>query len=145
MDQKRFQVVPASYLILVNDGKILLSRRYNTGYEDGNYSLVAGHVDGNETFIRAMIREAQEEAGISLQPENLRVVHTMHRKCPNDERVDVFIQATAWTGEIKNMEPDKCDDLGWFNLDTLPINTIPYIKQAIECIQKNTFYSEYGW
>jgi len=43
------------------------------------------------------------------------------------------------------MEPDKCDDLQWFELDRFPDNTIPYIKQAISCFSKNMRYSEYGF
>jgi hypothetical protein len=61
------------------------------------------------------------------------------------ERIDVFIKAEKWNGEIKNMEPHKCDDLRWFPLNALPKNTIPHVKHAIECIQKNIFYSEYGF
>jgi hypothetical protein len=43
------------------------------------------------------------------------------------------------------MEPHKCDDLRWFELDNLPENTVLYIRQAIDCISKNIFYSEFGW
>ena len=144
----RHQNIPASYLTLLKDNKILLLRRLNTGYEDGNYSMVAGHVDANETFTQCIIREAKEEAGILLKPEDLKVVHVMHRNSgtPEDnERVDVFFIAEKWDGEIVNKEPYKCDDLSWFDLDAIPKNVIPYIKQAIEGIKNKTHYSEHGW
>jgi 8-oxo-dGTP diphosphatase len=143
--KERFKLTPASYLILIKDNKILLSRRFNTGYEDGNYSLVAGHLDGNETFIQGMIRETKEEAGIGIKPEDLKVVHMMHRKVPGEERIDCFLVAKKWKGEPKIMEPHKCDNLRWFELDNLPKNIVPFIKQAIDCISKNIFYSEFGW
>ena len=63
---KRFQLVTAVHLLLIQDEKILLLRRYHTGYEDGNYSVVAGHIDGNESILKAMQREALEEAGILM-------------------------------------------------------------------------------
>jgi 8-oxo-dGTP diphosphatase len=156
MPTERFKLVPTSHLILVRDGRILLLRRFNTGYEDGNYSVVAGHLDGNETFIRAMAREAMEEAGIRVRPEDMEVVHVMHRKSPQppaaaaegcrfEERIDFFIRALRWEGEPRNLEPHKCDDLRWFPLDGLPQNTIPYVRQAIGCFRKGILYSEHGW
>jgi len=134
----------AVHLFFLMDDKILLLRRFNTGYEDGNYSVVAGHVDAGETVTQAAVREAFEEAGVSLQLENLEVVHVMNRKS-NDERVDFFIVVNAWDGEIQNKEPDKCDDLAWFPLAALPINMIPYVQFAIGNYQKGIFYSEFGW
>lgn len=135
----------ASYLILIKADKILLLRRFNTGYEDGNYSFIAGKVEPNESFTQCVIREAKEEAGILIKPEDVSVVHVMHRENPETQWVDVFFQTKKWVGEIINREPHKCDDLSWFDLDALPKNTIPYIKQAIEAIRANTIYSEYGW
>ncbi len=135
-------MIASVYLLLIRDGKILLLRRANTGYEDGNYGLVAGHLDGDERATDGMIREAKEESGIILKPEDLKMVHTMHRR-QEDERVDFFFTAEKWEGEIINTEPDKCDDLSWFPLEALPSNTIPYIKYAIECIRKGVTYSEY--
>lgn len=51
---ERFKLVTSVHLILIKEGEVLLLRRYHTGYEDGNYSVVAGHIDGNESVIRAM-------------------------------------------------------------------------------------------
>jgi len=143
--KKRHQNIPASYLVLIRDGQILLIRRYQTGFQDGNYSMVAGHVDKGETFTKAIIREAEEEAGLKLTAEQIRVAHIMHRKSIDSERIDVFFVADSWKGEPCNREPNKCDDMSWFPLDNLPENTIPYIKQAIDSIRKNIFYSEHGW
>lgn len=41
------------------------------------------------------------------------------------------------------MELHKCDDLSWFDIDNLPDNVIPYIKQVIGCVLKNIIYSEF--
>ncbi len=140
--------VPASYLVLIREDKILLLRRCNTGYEDGNYSFIAGHVEPGESSTSCIIREAEEESGIILKPEDLKVVHIMHRDSGQknvNQRIDVFFTAERWSGEITNMEPDKCDDLSWFDINNIPENTIPYIKTVIANIRNTTFYSEYGW
>jgi 8-oxo-dGTP diphosphatase len=140
----RSSFLVAVHLFFLKDNKILLLRRFKTGYEDGNYSVVAGHVDAGETVTQAAIREAQEEAGIVLRPENLQVVHVMNRKS-NDERVDFFVVVKRWDGEITNTEPDKCDDLAWFPFEALPANMIPYVRYALENYQKGILYSEFGW
>lgn len=148
MLKERHANVPASYLVLLKDKKILLLRRSNTGYEDGNYSMIAGHVESQETFTQCMIRESKEEAGILLKAEDLSVAHVMHRDSGDseyNERIDVFFVTEKWEGEIINSEPHKCDDLAWFDLNDIPDNTIPYIQQAIEAINNKVFYSEHGW
>lgn len=67
-----------AYNSMVNSGIILLLRRFNTGYEDGKYSVVAAHLDGNEDVKSAMIREVMEEAGIEINPNKLQIGGIMH-------------------------------------------------------------------
>jgi len=142
MAKERFKIIPAVYLVLVKDNKILLSRRYNTGYFDGSYSFPAGHLDGNETLKQAMIRETKEEIDVILDPEDLELIHVINRKIPGNERVDFFFTTKKWQGELKIMEPDKCDDLSWFGLNNLPENVIPYIRQVIDSFMNDIIYSE---
>ncbi len=141
---ERFKLIPAVHLFLIKDDQILLSRRFQTGWEDGNYSVPAGHVDRNETATNAMAREVEEEVCIKINPEDLKMVHVMHRKS-TEERIDFFLLATKWSGDIRIGEPEKCDELKWFPTNNLPSNTIPYLKKAIENYQNKIFYSEFGW
>lgn len=148
MSKKKWHYnIPASYLILIESNKILLLRRFNTGYEDGKYSFIAGHVEPGETFTSCIIREAKEEANIKILPEDLHVSHVMQRNSKSsqyNEKIDVFFIATKWIGQPINNEPHKCDDLSWFKINDIPENTIPYIKSAIQNIQHKIFYSEFG-
>ena len=138
-------MVVAPHLILVREGKVLMHLRANSGYEDGKYSLIAGHVEGGESMRQAMIRETYEEAGVILKPADVVLKVTVHRKSSDREQAEPFFEATKWEGEIKNLEPHKCSDLSWFPIDDLPANTIPYIAQAIEAYRNGTNYLEIGF
>lgn len=142
--KERYRFICAVYLLLIKDNKILLLKRANTGYEDGNYSLVAGHMDGNETIKQAMIREAKEEAGIVIDEENIKIVTFLHRKT-NPERFDFFLKCEKWNGIIENKEPGKCSELSWYDINDLPNNIIPCVKKAIENYQDNIMFDNFGW
>ena len=139
---KRFKFVGSVYLVLIEDGKVLLQRRFNTGFADGQYGVPSGHMDGNETPREGCAREVQEEINIIIEPEDLRIVHSGYRRM-EDERFDFYMMTDQYVGEIKNMEPHKCNDLSWFPLDDLPKNTVDYIRVALEHIKNETQYSEY--
>lgn len=144
LDPKRkyYQVVISSYVIFERDGQVLLARRYQTGYRDGEYGLPAGHIEAKEYASETAIREIKEEVGVDIAPADLIPVHIMHRHCPDHERVDFFFVAKKWQGELRNAEPEKCDDIRWFDFDKLPPDTIPYIRTAIEHYRAGKFFSE---
>jgi 8-oxo-dGTP diphosphatase len=145
MTSEKFLIRAAVYLIPLKGNKILLSRRYKTGWMDGNYSLIAGHLDGNESVSSAMIREAKEEAGITIQKKDLIPATVIHRVYPGQEYVDFFFVARKWTGTPKIMEPDKCDCMDWFSLNNLPKNLLSYVKDAIKKYQDKIPFFESGW
>jgi ADP-ribose pyrophosphatase YjhB (NUDIX family) len=144
MPRKRFTLKSAVHIFLIREQHILLLKRFNTGYEDGNYSVIAGHLDGGEEVKTAAIREAREEARIHLLHRDLAIVGVMHRKA-TDERIDFFATAATWSGDIINAEPHKCSELAWFVLNHLPENTIPYIRRAIENYQRGIWFDSFGW
>ena len=112
----------------------------------GNNFLVlpGGHIEENESLTSGAAREFFEEVGIRFNPKDLVLVHVMHRK-EEDIRMDFFFTGNVDRQKPFNKEPEKCDDLGWFPLNSLPNNTIPYIAEAIRSYQKHVFFSEFGW
>lgn len=144
MPNEKFKIIPAVHLLLIRDGKILLLRRMNTGFYDGSYSVIAGHLKEKETATLAMVRETKEECGIILNSESLKMVHVMYRKS-SEERVDFFFTTERWEGEPINTEKNKCDDLSWFSLNELPNNMVPYVKHGILRFNNGMPFSEFGW
>ena len=132
------------HMFFLREGKILLIRRFQTGYMDGHFSVPAGHLDGNEPVRLAAVREAHEEIGIHIDPVDIQFAGVFHRS-EGEERVDFFVHVHRWIGEPVNTEPEKCDELRWTDLNKLPENTIPYIRQAIENYQAGILFEEFGW
>jgi 8-oxo-dGTP pyrophosphatase MutT (NUDIX family) len=148
-DRRRFKLVSAVHLFLVRDGRVLLLRRRNTGYEDGSYSVVAGHLDGDEEVVEAAAREALEEIGVVIAAADVRVVGVMHRRGEvggvGDERINFFLSTACWIGEVVNSEPEKCDDLLWADPLHLPANVVPYVRRAIANGRQGLWFDSFGW
>jgi 8-oxo-dGTP pyrophosphatase MutT (NUDIX family) len=136
----RFRVVPASYVILrrgEHGEQVLLQLRRGTGYMDEHWAAAAaGHVEADESTFEAARREALEELGIGIEPDDLRPLTGMHRTGGNhraiDERVDFFFDCVRWSGEPRLVEPDKAADLRWFALDALPEPVVAHERYVLE-------------
>lgn len=146
--QDRFRLISAVYLIFRDNGKVLLLRRANTGYRDGWYSLPSGHLNGGEAAVQAAIREAKEEVGVDILPEDLRLAHTMHRYSADPEpheRIDLGFEVLKWRSQLHNAEPDKCDELCWAAPDKLPGKTVPEVIQVLDMIARGEPYSDFNF
>jgi 8-oxo-dGTP pyrophosphatase MutT (NUDIX family) len=142
--QMRAKFPVTVHLLFFREEQVLLLLRCNTGYRDGEYSVPAGHLDGNETVMAAAIREAEEETGLRLDSANLVFSSIMHRN-EGEERVDFFIRVLKWQGEPVNAEPEKCGELRWAEIKNLPENTIPYVRKALENYRSGITFDEFGW
>ncbi|MEM7333153.1 MAG: NUDIX domain-containing protein [Chloroflexota bacterium] len=140
-------MLTAVYLILTQQKKVLLLQRHNTGFEDGNYSLPAGHVEAGENILHALVRETKEEIGIDIAEEDIQFIHVMQRKSGNQKvYIDFFFSADTWVGTVQNCEPHKCSHLDWFDRENLPTNTIPYIKDILDQQNsQNQPFKSIGW
>ncbi|MGN6670296.1 MAG: NUDIX hydrolase [Candidatus Nucleicultricaceae bacterium] len=144
MLQERFKPFGVVNLLLRRNDEILLAQRINQGWEDGNYGLISGHLEGSETATEAIIREAKEELNITLLLEHLNVVHVMHRYS-NRENIDITFECRTWRGSLSNMEPLKCGDLAFFPHWRLPANIISFVPYLLDQLKKGKTYSEFGF
>lgn len=119
----------AVYLILEQDGKILLQKRKNSGFYDEYYGIPSGHWEYGETVTQALIREVQEETNIIIDPNDLVFQAAVYSYPLN--YTHFYFLTNKFNGEIKINEPHKCSDLRFFEYDNLPDNIIPYIKETL--------------
>jgi 8-oxo-dGTP diphosphatase len=134
----------ASYVVLRQSGKIAFVLRSSTGWMDNYYGLPSGKVEISESFTLAAIREAREEVGVEVTPQNLKYLLTVHRRDEIDW-IDAYFEALEWHGEPVNAEPHLHSELAWLDPDNLPENVVPSVRFALEQIEAGKSYCEYGW
>ncbi|MFE8941085.1 NUDIX domain-containing protein [Streptomyces sp. NPDC007872] len=135
------------HLYLERDGHVLLGLRHpDSAYAGGSWHVLAGHCEA-EAASACLVREADEEASLVLEPTDIELVRTVHmRERPTDlPRVQLFFRARRWVGEPKLREPDKCLSWRWWNLKDLPEPIVDYTRAAIKGIQAGRTYTELGW
>jgi 8-oxo-dGTP pyrophosphatase MutT (NUDIX family) len=137
-------IVDLHLILRRDDGRVLLMRRANTGYQDGRLHLPSGHLEQGESVVDGVIREAREEVGVVVDPADLRFVHVMHRAAETGhDRIGFFFTTNTWTGTVHNAEPDKCSELVWADPADLPDDTIAYpaagIGHGLQCLACSTF------
>ena len=138
---QRFKAAVAVYALLHREDRILLLRRANSGFHDGELSLPAGHVDEGEDALSAVVREVAEELCLDVRREDCRLALTGHsgpERPGDDAYVDLFFLVDRWLGEPSIGEPDKTTELVWASARRLPSDVVPYVAEAVEAITGGT-------
>jgi 8-oxo-dGTP pyrophosphatase MutT (NUDIX family) len=126
------------HLIAVREGEkgpeVLLSRRAGTVYAAGHWHFPSGHVDGPfEDVVTALVREAYEETGLVVDPDDVRAAVTVHHRAPaGSARVGFFFEVRRWSGTPDVKEPKVCDAMDWFGFDALPEPMVAYCRAGLE-------------
>jgi 8-oxo-dGTP pyrophosphatase MutT (NUDIX family) len=132
------------HLILRRGDDVLLGQRINTGFGDGCWHMPSGHGEAGESAVATLVREAKEETGVVIDPDDVTLVHVLHHHT-GTPRMALFFQVDLWSGEPVVTEPDKCAAWQWFPLRQLPEQMIPYGRQALQEYAEGVSYSERGW
>lgn len=133
-------------LTIIKDDQLLLLQRSTAQVYTNYYGLVSGKVESNETPTHAAIREAYEEVGITIKPQDITCVGTIYEKISSEKQLlGVNFLVHAWSGEAYNKEPDVHGHMIWAPLGKLPENIVPSHAHILEMQAKKIFYSEFGW
>ncbi len=148
MPSDRFCLSAAVYGVLVQDHRVLLMRRAGSGYRDGQLGLPAGHLDGDEDLVSALVRELREELGITVEGHDVRLEVVLHSRAEDEndsEYLHLFFRVARWAATPVIAEPDKCTELVWADVDHLPADAVDYVVLAVEALRAEKPLVLVGW
>lgn len=141
---ERILFYSAVFLVLEENGRWFTLRRANSGFMDGKLQTPSGHLELGETPLMAMVREAEEEAGIQVRAEDLELCHTQfYFGGPTGGRnyYDLFFKVKAYSGIPHNAEPEKASEAVWADIDDKDL--APAVRLAWTSMRQGIMYSEF--
>jgi len=127
-------------IIFDGSNRVFLAKRgKEAGNETGKWEFPGGGVEFGETLEHALAREVMEEYGFEI--EILSLLDVVNHIIPDEKQHWVspsFIcRITKGTPAIK--EPHKCDEIGWFGLDSLPEDQLTIAsRKSLESLKRKT-------
>ena len=127
-------------IIVNNDGFVLIGKRKGSHAQE--YSIPGGHLDLGETFEEGAIREIKEETNLDIfEPKVIAVTNNLETfRKEGKHYISVILLVTRFSGELKNMEPNKCEGWVWTDPKELPEPHFDASRLGIECFMKNSAY-----
>lgn len=114
----------AVFVAMRNDtGEYLLQQRQNTSFMNGYWDFAAGgHVEKGESLQECAVREAEEEAGVTIQPDDLKLVRVLQYDVGDSEYpyIDFMFLCDKFSGEPATNEPHEVSELKWFKPEDFP-------------------------
>ena len=111
-------------VLVIDKGRVLLGKRKGS-HGTGTWSAPGGHLEFGESIEDCARREVLEETGLEIgdircgpYTNNVFVAEQKHY-------LTVFVLAKPLSGELKNMEPEKCEGWAWFEWERLPEPLFP--------------------
>jgi 8-oxo-dGTP diphosphatase len=108
-------------IIVNDDGHVFLARRGEKARnERGLWEFPGGSVEFGETLRDALIREIREEFGITIAVGPMLTVTDHILPAEGQHWVSPSFVCRVVQDEPVIMEPEKCAEIGWFALDSVP-------------------------
>ena len=126
-------------LFIFNDqGQVLLGLRKGS-HAAGDWAAPGGHLEMGESWEQCAAREAWEETGLKIDPASISFYAVTNDVFSKEKHYITLSLTTRWHEKIgapKIMEPDKCAEWKWFDLDQLPKNLMIPTRKFLESYRK---------
>ncbi|KJS63535.1 NUDIX domain-containing protein [Streptomyces rubellomurinus] len=113
---------------------VLLRRGPKAKFAQGLWDLPVGKSEPGEPITETAVRELQEETGLVVAPEDLRLANVIHGargvEAPNGFLTVVFA-TNRWSGELENGEPTKHSEVAWVDIDAVPGEFVSTTREAL--------------
>jgi 8-oxo-dGTP diphosphatase len=104
-------------LISHNEQYLLMKRKGAHGV--GTWAPPGGHLEFGESVVECAKREAFEETNLQIK-NVLFLTITEDIFAQEQHYITLWVAAEYDSGILKNNEPEKCEDIGWFTKDQFP-------------------------
>jgi 8-oxo-dGTP diphosphatase len=104
--------------LLVRAGEMLLAKRSaERSFYPGVWDVVGGHCEGDEAPGDALVREVQEEIGVTPRTfEEVAVLSEPHPAEYGEARYHIFL-VRAWGGGEPRLQGSEHSELRWVRLE----------------------------
>jgi 8-oxo-dGTP pyrophosphatase MutT (NUDIX family) len=126
----KHSIVSNTLLYCPEDNTVFLIKRSRAVSSPGIWCIPGGHVEKDESFSQAALREANEEVG--ELPSRRELSRESFKE--DDKEIIIYVCSVrledkkSWKPRL-NSESSDCD---WFPIDSIPSNTFDTIKSTIK-------------
>jgi len=106
-------------VIIIKDNKVLLGKRKGS-HGEGSWCFPGGHLEFNESLENCAKRETLEETGIEIKNIRVETITNDIFKEEGTHYITIFMLCEHYSGEVKVMEPEKCEKWDWFEWNNFP-------------------------
>ena len=136
---KRVDVVYACLFNETND-KVLMVK--NTGRN--TWSLPGGAVEEGETLRRAVIREVEEETGLTIEAGNIIAVDEKKFMDKGHHAIFFIFSGTITDGEIAIQDENEILEVAWIDVNEAKETWPFYPSKAQELYHNPAAYTDHG-
>ena len=111
--------IPDGYYIIVmlifiqnSEGKFLIQKR--SELKNGKYATTGGHAKSGETSLQGIITEVEEEIGLKLNSEDLKLYYSGREDSSRVFFYDYYIKKDILNIEELRLQKEEVDSLYWF-------------------------------